>query len=163
MSAFGTLLKTYRERASLSQNELGSRAGMSDSTISRMEGGERSPPKRRAQVLSLAETMRLNQEETDLLLAAAGFAPSAAPELAVHPRDEMLYRIACIAEGFALQSGVDDLSLDVIRIRFHQHTSRLFAIQELGILHLQPHTAQDLVLHGVFIAQEGDIDFTVLA
>ncbi len=39
MSTFGILLKTYRERAGLSQNELAIQAGLSASTISRVEGG----------------------------------------------------------------------------------------------------------------------------
>ena len=94
MSTFGMLLKMYRERAGLSQNELANRAGMSASAISRVESGERGSPRKRTQVLALAKVMDLNQEESDTLLSAAGFAPSIAPELAVHPRDETLYRIA---------------------------------------------------------------------
>ena len=88
------LLKKYREHAGLSQAELAAQAGLSPSTISRVEKGERSPPRRRGQVLALAKALGLDQENTDLLLSAAGLAPSTAPELALHPRDETLYRIA---------------------------------------------------------------------
>ena len=94
MSTFGMLLKMYRERAGLSQNELAQQAGMSPSAISRMESGERGPPRKRGQVLALAKALGLDQQETDALLSSAGFAPSIAPELAIHPRDETLYRIA---------------------------------------------------------------------
>ncbi len=94
MGTFGMLLKRYRERAGLSQTELAARAGLSVSTISRVEKGERSPPRRRSQVMALARAMGLSQADADLLLVAADLAPSTAPELALHPRDETLYRVA---------------------------------------------------------------------
>ena len=94
MSTFGMLLKEYRERADLSQNDLAVQASLSASTISRIESGERSAPRGRKQVVAMARALGLSQEETDILLSAGGFAPSTAPELALHPRDETLYRIA---------------------------------------------------------------------
>lgn len=92
--AFATLLSQYRERAGLTQETLGKAVGLSPSTISRIERGERPPPRRRATVLALAHTLQLSQEETDTLLTAAGFAPSQAADLVLHPRDGTLYRIA---------------------------------------------------------------------
>jgi transcriptional regulator with XRE-family HTH domain len=94
MSTFGMLLKEYRERAGLSQNELANQAGLSASTISRIESGERNAPRSRKQVVAMARALGLSQEEADILLSAGDFAPGTAPELAVHPRDETLYRIA---------------------------------------------------------------------
>lgn len=94
MSTFGQILKSYREGAGLSQNELAGRAGLSVSTISRVEKGERGPLRKRSQVMALAKALGLKQEETDLLLSAAALAPSAATELSLHPRDETLYKIA---------------------------------------------------------------------
>jgi transcriptional regulator with XRE-family HTH domain len=88
------LLKDYRKRAGLSQDELATQANLSASTISRIESGERNAPRSRKQVLAMAQALSLNQEETDILLSAGGFAPSTAPGLALHPRDETLYRIA---------------------------------------------------------------------
>jgi transcriptional regulator with XRE-family HTH domain len=88
------LLRTYRERAEMSQNELAREAGLSASTISRVEKGERGPLGRRRQVMALAKALDLSQAETDALLSAADLAPSTAPELSLHPRDETLYRIA---------------------------------------------------------------------
>jgi len=94
MSTFGILLKSYRERIALSQNELAIKVGLSGSTISRVESGTRGPLHRRSQVLALARVLDLDQAESDALLSAADLAPSTAPELSLHPRDETLYRIA---------------------------------------------------------------------
>jgi len=94
MSTFGILLKNYRERAALSQNDLAVKVGLSGSTISRVESGTRAPLHRRSQILALARALDLDQGETDALLSAADLAPSTAPELSLHPRDETLYRIA---------------------------------------------------------------------
>jgi transcriptional regulator with XRE-family HTH domain len=94
MSTFGILLKTYRERAGLSQADLAVKAGLSASTISRIEGGSRGALRKRKQILALAKGLGLQQAEVDALLSAADLAPSAVPELSLHPRDETLYRIA---------------------------------------------------------------------
>jgi transcriptional regulator with XRE-family HTH domain len=94
MSTFGILLKNYRERAAFSQNDLAIKVGLSGSTISRVESGTRAPLHRRSQILALARALELDQGETDALLSAADLAPSTAPELSLHPRDETLYRIA---------------------------------------------------------------------
>jgi transcriptional regulator with XRE-family HTH domain len=88
------LLKEYRKRARLSQNDLATQANLSASTISRIESGERNAPRSRKQVIAMAQALGLNQEETDILLSAGGFAPSTAPDLSLHPRDETLYHIA---------------------------------------------------------------------
>lgn len=94
MSTFGILLKKYREEANLSQHDLSLKVGLSASTISRVENGTRSPPGKRRQVLAIAKALGLDQTDTDALLSAAGLAPSTAPELSLHPRDETLYSIA---------------------------------------------------------------------
>lgn len=117
MSTFGKLLKSYRERAGLSQNELAVRAGLSASTISRVEQGERAPLRRRSQVLALAKALALAQDETDILLSAADLAPSAVTELSLHPRDETLFKIAQELE--ALRS---DANISPAQIRFVEET-----------------------------------------
>jgi transcriptional regulator with XRE-family HTH domain len=113
MSTFGMLLKEYRERSGLSQNDLAVQASLSASTISRIESGERNAPRSRKQVVAMARALGLSQEETDILLSAGGFAPSVAPELALNPRDETLYRIA--RELHALRS---DSQIGPAQIRF---------------------------------------------
>ena len=117
MSTFGILLKTYRERAGLSQNELAVQAGLSASTISRVEGGTRNPLGKRRQVLALARALALQQSEIDALLSAADLSPSTAPELSLHPRDETLYRIAQ-----ELESLRNDRQIAPAQVRFIEET-----------------------------------------
>jgi transcriptional regulator with XRE-family HTH domain/ketosteroid isomerase-like protein len=117
MSTFGMLLKTYRERTGLSQNELAAQAGLSASTISRVEGGERGPLGKRRQVIALAKALGLSQIETDTLLSAADLAPSTALELSLHPRDETLYQIAQELEGLRT-----DPQITPAQIRFVEET-----------------------------------------
>ena len=106
MSTFGNILKSYRERAGLSQTELAEQAGLSGSTISRIESGERNPLRRRSQVMALVKALGLNQAETDSLLSAADLAPSTATELSLHPRDDTLYKIAKELEALRTDSQV---------------------------------------------------------
>ena len=117
MSTFGILLKNYRERAGLSQNELAVQAGLSASTISRVEGGTRNPLGKRRQILALAKALSLQQSEIDALLSAADLAPSTAPELSLHPRDETLYRIAQ-----ELESLRNDRQIAPAQVRFIEET-----------------------------------------
>ncbi len=65
-----------RDAAGLSQNALGRRIDINPGTINRLEAGEREPTGRE-QVLQLAGGIGLDGEQTDQLVAAAGFAPRA--------------------------------------------------------------------------------------
>jgi len=73
--AFGALLAGYRRRAGLSQYALGAEAGLNASAINRHESGDRARPKRET-VDALARALGLTGRECDLLLVAAGYAPS---------------------------------------------------------------------------------------
>src|SRR5579862_4570176 len=74
---FSLLLRQWRRAASLTQEELAERAGMSVETISALERGlTRSPY--RATITSLADALGLDREGRARLLAAARSA-SAAP------------------------------------------------------------------------------------
>ena len=117
MSTFGRILKSYREGAGLSQAELALQAGLSGSTISRVEKGERNPLRRRSQVMALAKALGLTQAETDILLSAADLAPSAATELSLHPRDDLLYKIAQELETLRT-----DPSVTPAQVRFVEET-----------------------------------------
>ncbi|HZU07231.1 MAG TPA: helix-turn-helix transcriptional regulator [Chloroflexota bacterium] len=72
---FATLLRHYRERAGLSCNELARAVDVDPSYISRLERGEREPPRRRV-VDRLASALQLSREEHDRLLVSAGYAPA---------------------------------------------------------------------------------------
>lgn len=69
---FGALLRTYRERARLTQPELARRAGTADSSISQWENGHRGRRLQRDTIIRLAEAIGLDGEDRTALLEAAG-------------------------------------------------------------------------------------------
>lgn len=71
MNDFGNLLKTYRERAKLSQSKLAEIADFDHSYLSRLESGKRNPT--RAAVERLAKELELEGEDYVRFLALAGF------------------------------------------------------------------------------------------
>ena len=141
MSTFGLLLKRYREQAGLSQNDLAASAGLSASTISRVESGERRPLSKRKQVLALASALGLSQADTDMLLSAADLAPSTAPGLSLHPRDQTLYSIA--QELQALRTHPD---ITPSQVRFVEESLLLHLRGALAAL---PHTDLTVVPGGM--------------
>ena len=74
-NAFGTALRELREQSNLSQSALGRRAQIHASIVSRLESGDRTPSNA-ALVEALATGLRLSPDDTDRLLAAAGFVPA---------------------------------------------------------------------------------------
>ena len=72
---FASLLRYYRDRARLSCNELARAVGVDPSYVSRLERGEREPP-RRPIVERLAASLQLELEDQDRLLVTAGYAPA---------------------------------------------------------------------------------------
>lgn len=72
-SEFGVLLKSLREKRSVSQSKLAERANFDHSYVSRLECGARMPT--REAVDRLADALSLEEPQRDLLLAAAGFLP----------------------------------------------------------------------------------------
>jgi predicted ATPase/transcriptional regulator with XRE-family HTH domain len=79
--SFGDLLRRYRERASLSQEELAERAGVTSQAISNLERGERRHPYP-ATVRRLAGALGLPEEERSALLAAVPARRQPGPEAA---------------------------------------------------------------------------------
>ena len=73
-TVFGRLLRAYRRREGLSQTALATRAQLGNSHVSRLESGDRQPS--RDTVLALAQALRLNDQQYDRLLVAAGLAPT---------------------------------------------------------------------------------------
>ncbi len=73
-NAFGTALRAFREQTDLSQSALGRRAQVHASIVSRLESGDRTPSSP-GLVEALARGLQLSPDDTDRLLAAAGFVP----------------------------------------------------------------------------------------
>ncbi|MDA8219815.1 MAG: helix-turn-helix transcriptional regulator [Dehalococcoidales bacterium] len=90
-SEFAQLLKALREASGLSQRALARAAQINPAIISRMEGGERGPSGP-AQVFAIARALSLGQQDTDALLASAGFWPGV--YLQVGPDDPTLLAVA---------------------------------------------------------------------
>ncbi|MFC0626832.1 ATP-binding protein [Kribbella deserti] len=69
-STFGDLLRQLRTAADLTQDQLGARAGLSAQTVSTLERGTRSKP-RRETVLLIANAFQLSADETEHLLRSS--------------------------------------------------------------------------------------------
>jgi tetratricopeptide (TPR) repeat protein/DNA-binding XRE family transcriptional regulator len=73
---FGEELRTFRERKRMSQDKLAQAIGVNRQTIVAWELGK-NPPRDRTRVLELAQSMDLDDRETNILLAAAFLDPLA--------------------------------------------------------------------------------------
>ena len=93
MASFGSLLRAHRQRARLSLSALGRRVRLDFSYLSRLERGQREPP-RRATILALATALDLTGEETDVLLVAGGQLPQALSQLG--PLDSTVSQLTSI-------------------------------------------------------------------
>jgi transcriptional regulator with XRE-family HTH domain len=70
-TAFGRLLAAYREELGWTKTQLAERAGLDPSSVSRLEGGSRTPE--RSTIDTLAAAMKLTPVERERLLASADF------------------------------------------------------------------------------------------
>ena len=80
MQTFAELLTEYAARTGIGDAELARRIPVSRLTLVRWKEGVTERPRYREDVLRVAELLRLTDEERDLLLVAAGFAPESPPE-----------------------------------------------------------------------------------
>ena len=71
---FPSLLKGFRERATRSRNNLAYEVGVDPSYLTRIEHGDREPPRQHI-VEAIARALRLSIPERNRLLVAAGYAP----------------------------------------------------------------------------------------
>jgi transcriptional regulator with XRE-family HTH domain len=71
---FPTLLRSFRERDKRSRNNLAYEVGVDPSYLTRIEHGDREPPRQHI-VEALARALRLTVPERNRLLVAAGYAP----------------------------------------------------------------------------------------
>lgn len=78
--SFGQLLRFYRERAGKSRNALCHEVGCDPSYATRIEAGDREPPRQHF-VEGFARALRLSLPERNRLLVAAGYAPLSVVQL----------------------------------------------------------------------------------
>lgn len=71
---FPTLLRSFRERDKRSRNNLAYEVGVDPSYLTRIEHGDREPPRQHI-VEALARALRLTVPERNRLLVVAGYAP----------------------------------------------------------------------------------------
>lgn len=91
MADFPTLMRSYRERAGLSQRALARASAVNPAIISRLESGDRGPSGP-PQVEAIAGALRLGADDVDQLLAAAGYWPGSF--LALGAADPTLLAVA---------------------------------------------------------------------
>jgi transcriptional regulator with XRE-family HTH domain len=89
--SYGVLLRRMREQAGVSQRSLGQVVGVSHTLLNRSESGSRLPAGPE-EVRRIGGALHLTSDETDQLLAAAGFWPAAFLELG--PGDRTLRLVA---------------------------------------------------------------------
>jgi len=77
---FPTMLRSFRERAVRSRNALAHEVGVDPSYLTRIEHGDREPPRQHI-VEALARALRLSIPERNRLLVAAGYAPMSVVQL----------------------------------------------------------------------------------
>lgn len=109
MPTFAELVKEFRQRAGLSQRGLAAASDINPAIISRFESADRGPSGPE-QVLALARALALDADDTDRLLASAGFWPRAL--LALGPQDPTMLAVARVLASPALD--------EAARARFRQ-------------------------------------------
>jgi transcriptional regulator with XRE-family HTH domain len=77
---FPALLRSFRERAGRSRNNLAHEVGVDPSYLTRIEHGDREPPRLHI-VEALARSLRLSIADRNRLLVAAGYAPLSVVQL----------------------------------------------------------------------------------
>jgi transcriptional regulator with XRE-family HTH domain len=77
---FSVLLRSFRERAGRSRNNLAHEVGVDPSYLTRIEHGDREPPRLHI-VEATARALRLSIADRNRLLVAAGYAPLSVVQL----------------------------------------------------------------------------------
>jgi transcriptional regulator with XRE-family HTH domain len=80
MEQFDALMRSYRQSAGLSQNELARRAGVDPAYVNRMERAN-GPIPRPAILNALMNALTLEQSQIERLLVAAGYCPQSVAKL----------------------------------------------------------------------------------
>ena len=110
---FPTLLRAFRERAGRSRNNLAQEVGVDPYYLTRIEHGEREPPRLHI-VEALGRALRLPLQDTNRLLVAAGYAPVSIVQLGAW--DDALQAVADVLNDLQLSTEDRDQFRSVVRI-----------------------------------------------
>ena len=111
--SFADLLRTYRERANRSRNNLAHEVGVDPSYCTRIEHGDREPPRQHI-VEAIARALRLSLGDRNRLLVAAGYAPLSVVQLGTW--DDCLQDCADVLNDSRLSAEERQEFKDVVRM-----------------------------------------------
>lgn len=112
-NSFPYLLRSYRERAGRSRNALAHEVGVDPSYCTRIEWGDREPPRQHI-VEALCRALRLSVPERNRLLVAAGYAPLSVVQLGAW--DDALQAVADVLNDIELSSEERNEFRSVVRL-----------------------------------------------
>jgi transcriptional regulator with XRE-family HTH domain len=122
---FPSLLRTYRERAGRSRNNLAHEVGVDPSYLTRIEHGDREPPRQHI-VEALARALGLSVPDRNRLLVSAGYAPLSVVQLGTW--DDALQAVADVLNDLQLSAEERNEFRSVVRMisaRWRSPTGRL--------------------------------------
>jgi len=110
---FPTLLRSFREAAGRSRNNLAHEVGVDPSYLTRIEHGDREPPRQHI-VEALARALRLSLPDRNRLLVAAGYAPLSVVQLGAW--DDALQAVADVLNDIRLSPEERNEFRSVVRL-----------------------------------------------
>jgi transcriptional regulator with XRE-family HTH domain len=125
---FPTLLRSFRERVTRSRNNLAYEVGVDPSYLTRIEHGDREPPRQHI-VEALARALRLTVPERNRLLVAAGYAPVSIVELGVW--DDAFQAVADVLNDHQLSPEERDQYRSVVQLISSRWLAAKGALAEL--------------------------------
>jgi transcriptional regulator with XRE-family HTH domain len=110
---FPGLLRTFRERAGRSRNNLAHEVGVDPSYLTRLEHADREPPRPHI-VDALARALKLSVQDRNRLTVAAGYAPMSVVQLGTW--DEALQAVADVLNDTQLSPAERDEFRSVVKV-----------------------------------------------
>jgi transcriptional regulator with XRE-family HTH domain len=110
---FASLLRSYRERSNRSRNNLAHEVGVDPSYLTRIEHGDREPPRQHI-VEAIARALRLSVSDRNRLLVAAGYAPLSVVQLGTW--DDTLQAVADVLNDSRLSAEERQQFKDVVQL-----------------------------------------------
>ena len=110
---FPVLLRSFRERAGRSRNNLAHEVGVDPSYLTRLEHADREPPRLHI-VEAVARALKLSVQDRNRLLVAAGYAPMSVVQLGTW--DEALQAVADVLNDTQLSPEDLDEFRSVVKV-----------------------------------------------